>query len=133
MDFFHSSQLGPVNSYDDIIMKLKGMNKYDKVIIINNDANFTSAIIDLGGESSGKYTKKDFTFHLPKYLKVKKDMQKLNNTTCSICQDSFKENEYYRELQQCGHCFHKKCVDEWFFRSKAYSCPLCRKNPCCRK
>jgi len=132
MDFFHSYELG-VKSYEDVVKKIRDMNKYDKLIIINDDADFTSAVIDLGSNRKQVYTKKDFTFHLPKYLKVGKDNEKLRSKTCSICQDSFKENEYFRELQHCGHFFHKKCVDEWFFRSKTYSCPLCRKNPCCLK
>jgi len=129
MEFFHSYQLGDVSSFEDIVMKLKQINKYDKVIIVNSDKNFTSAVINLEGSSKTKYTKKDFIFHLPKYKKVK-CCENLGVKCCSICQDNFEENEYYRELQQCGHKFHKKCVDEWFFKSKSYSCPLCRSNPC---
>lgn len=125
MDFIHSYDLGDVSSYDDIVMKLKEMKKYDKVIIVNNDANFTSAVIDLDTPRS-KFCKKDFTFHLPKYQKVNNCMI---GKQCSICQENYKGNEYYRELCECGHCYHKKCIDEWFFRSKTYSCPLCRKNP----
>lgn len=125
MDFIHSYELGEVSDYQDIVTKLKELKKYDKVIIVNNDKNFTSAIIDLGS-SKTKYSKKDFTFHLPKYQKVNMNM---NSKCCTICQENYKDNEYYRELNHCGHCFHKKCVDEWFFKSKSYSCPLCRKNP----
>jgi len=125
MDFIHSFELGDVNNYEDIVSKLKALKKYDKVIIVNNDSNFTSAIIDLGGDNA-KYNKKDFVFHLPKYQKVN---EKLVEKCCTICQESYKKNEYFRELSDCGHCFHKKCVDEWFYRSQSYSCPLCRKNP----
>jgi len=125
MDFIHSYELGDVTDYSDIVMKLKLMKKYDKVIIVNDDENFTSAIIDLGG-GKASYSKKDFVFHLPRYQRVN---NKLGNTCCSICQETYKEKEYYRELNHCGHCFHKKCIDEWFYRSKTYSCPLCRKNP----
>ncbi len=125
MDFIHSYDLGGVSSYEDIVMKLKEMKKYDKVIIVNNDANFTSAVIDLDTPRS-KFSKKDFTFHLPRYQKVSEGMV---GKECSICKENYKSGEYYRELCGCGHCYHKKCVDEWFFRSKTYSCPLCRKNP----
>jgi len=125
MDFIHSYELGNVNNYDDIVSKLKALKKYDKVIIVNNDNNFTSAVIDLGG-SNPKYNKKDFVFHLPKYKKVNENLQ---DKECSICHENYKDNEYFRELGHCGHCFHKKCIDEWFYRSKTYSCPLCRKNP----
>ena len=30
MEFFHSYQLGNVSSFEDIVMKLKQINKYDK-------------------------------------------------------------------------------------------------------
>ncbi len=46
--------------------------------------------------------------------------------TCSVCLDSFKKGLYKRTLN-CGHLFHKKCVDKWISREK--SCPLCRCDP----
>jgi len=125
MEFFHSHQLGDVNSYDDIIAKIKSFNKFDKLIIVNDDDTFTSVIVDLDNNHK-KLTKKDMTFHLPGYKKVNDSMC---GKICAICQESYKNNEYYRELNKCGHCFHKKCVDQWFFKSKSYSCPNCRKNP----
>jgi len=125
MDFIHSYELGEIKNYDDIVFKLKQLKKYDKVIIVNDDKDFTTAVINLDTPRV-KYSKKDFVFHLPKYHKVGVDMV---SKCCSICQDNYKEGEYYRELCNCGHKFHKKCVDEWFYRSKTYSCPLCRKNP----
>jgi hypothetical protein len=126
MEYFHSHNLGNVNSYEDIVKTIKDMNKYDKLFIVNDDPNYTTAIYDLGDSASKKITKKQFTFHLPPYKKV------CNNTKgqiCTICQDEMEENEYYRKLCHCGHCFHKKCVDEWFYKSASYVCPLCRKNP----
>lgn len=55
---------------------------------------------------------------------------------CSICHDSYKDNEFFRQLP-CSHRFHKKCVDRWLFRSPPSSisppstsvppsCPNCR-------
>jgi len=124
MDFIHSYELGDITSYEDIVLKLKELKKYDKVIIVNNNENFTTAVIDLGSKNE-KFTKKDFVFHLPKYQKVN---DSLNKKCCSICQENYKSNEFYRKLD-CGHCYHKKCIDEWFYRSKTYCCPLCRNNP----
>ena len=45
---------------------------------------------------------------------------------CSICLDSFKENEKYIQLPcpEKNHCFHKDCIKEWLSRNN--TCPLCR-------
>lgn len=127
MEYFHSHSLGNVNNYEDIVNAIKSMNKYDKLIIVNDDPDFTTAVIDLENNNiNKKITKKQFTFHLPSYKKV---CSKTKGTVCTICQDELQENEYYRKLCDCGHCFHKKCIDEWFYKSKSYACPLCRKNP----
>lgn len=127
MDFIHSYSLGDNVNYEDIIRKMKATKKYDKLIIVNDDAEYTTAVIDLGdNDEDRKITKKDFTFHLGKYKRVNKEKR---GQKCTICQNELEENEYYRQLNGCNHCFHKKCVDEWFFKSKSYGCPLCRNNP----
>ena len=45
---------------------------------------------------------------------------------CSICLDSFKENEKYIQLPcpEQNHCFHSNCIKEWLSRNN--TCPLCR-------
>jgi len=126
MEYFHSYNLGDVNSYEDVILAIKNMNKYDKLLIVNDDPNYTTAVYDLGDSKNKKISKKQFTFHLPPYKRV---CENTKGTICPICQDEMEENEYYRKLCQCEHCFHKKCVDEWFYKSASYSCPVCRKNP----
>lgn len=126
MEYIHSHNLGNVSNYEDIVNAIKEMKKYDKLIIVNDDPNYTTAVYDLGNNANKKITKKQFTFHLPPYKKV---CDKTKGSICTICQDIMEENEYYRKLCDCGHCFHKKCVDEWFFKSSSYVCPLCRKNP----
>jgi hypothetical protein len=94
---------------------------------VNNDKEYTTAIVNLGNNNpQKKLTKSDFTFHLSPAKKIKNES---HTCECSICYQQFKINDYYRELDGCKHMFHKKCIDEWFFQSKSYSCPLCRKNP----
>ena len=94
---------------------------------MNDNKEYTTAIVNLGDNNSQKkLTKSDFTFHLSPAKKIKDQTIKCE---CSICYQQFKTNDYYRELDGCKHIFHKKCIDEWFFQSKSYSCPLCRKNP----
>ncbi|KAI9124418.1 hypothetical protein K1719_004340 [Acacia pycnantha] len=47
--------------------------------------------------------------------------------TCSICLGDFSEIEWLRELPDCGHLFHQKCIDMWLRMNS--SCPLCRTSP----
>jgi hypothetical protein len=66
--------------------------------------------------------------HLGKFRKIKGDEIELNNEMCSICCSEYKKNEFYRKMDKCGHIFHKKCVDKWFFVNQNCECPLCRSN-----
>ena len=127
MKFIHSHDLGDnINSFEQIIQKIKETKKYKHLIIVNDNSDYTTAIVNLGdNDLNKKLLKSDFTFHLSPAKKIKDDLI----SECSICYQQFKINEYYRELDGCKHVFHKKCIDEWFFQSKSYSCPLCRKNP----
>ncbi len=40
---------------------------------------------------------------------------------CSICHDPIKR---YKEVLDCNHSFHRRCIDKWFDRSD--NCPMCR-------
>ncbi|KAK9236027.1 hypothetical protein V1525DRAFT_237984 [Lipomyces kononenkoae] len=44
---------------------------------------------------------------------------------CLVCLSDFEEGEECRKLGQCGHLFHKNCIDEWLTTGRN-SCPLCR-------
>jgi len=50
--------------------------------------------------------------------------QTTNNVRCSICQDSFGEGQTIRSIHNCGHEFHRECIDIWFQRN--VHCPMCR-------
>jgi hypothetical protein len=63
-------------------------------------------------------------------LDIKKyQMCKNKHIECCICCENVKEREYIRELN-CGHCFHKKCIDKWLLNSmrekETVTCPVCR-------
>lgn len=118
MDFYSSENL----SIEEIVNKMKEL-KYQKVILVNTDNDFSSAVINLDNNNKS-YTKKDLTFHLPKSKRCKVEKE------CSICLETIKNGQFERTLQGCQHTFHKKCVDEWFYKSTSYSCPLCRYNSC---
>jgi hypothetical protein len=59
-----------------------------------------------------------------KYKKIK-DTSVLQEKSCPICIDEFVCGEYNRTLD-CGHVFHKKCIDRWFKKNHS-DCPMCRK------
>ena len=46
--------------------------------------------------------------------------------TCSICQQSFNDNDITRMLNSCKHIFHLTCIDTWL--SEHSTCPSCRHN-----
>lgn len=50
--------------------------------------------------------------------------------TCPICMQKITqqmEDAKNAKCCNCGHSFHKKCIDDWLTR--ANTCPICRK-PC---
>lgn len=60
-----------------------------------------------------------------------KNYRRCNNQQfeCCICCEEVKSSEFIRELN-CGHAFHKKCIDKWLVNSmrekETISCPVCR-------
>jgi len=60
---------------------------------------------------------------LDKPIKIKKE-DTIIHESCFICMENYKVSQFKRELPNCKHCFHKKCVDKWL--KKNASCPVCR-------
>ncbi len=58
-------------------------------------------------------------------MKIKKNDSRLQDS-CNICFENYKENELFRILPSCDHCFHTKCIDKWI--KKKAQCPICRTN-----
>lgn len=70
----------------------------------------------------------------------------VQDDVCAVCFSSWADSEILRKLA-CGHCFHRCCIDQWFWnqfqkleedRSKMalpdsplsdFSCPLCKQDP----
>ncbi|GAA0142142.1 hypothetical protein Leryth_000988 [Lithospermum erythrorhizon] len=68
----------------------------------------------------------------PKYLyseakKIEVEDSNTNIITCSICLGDYKNSDVLRELPDCGHIFHAKCIDTWLRMHP--TCPLCRTSP----
>ncbi|KAE9602393.1 putative transcription factor C2H2 family [Lupinus albus] len=43
---------------------------------------------------------------------------------CVVCLDGFRNGQWCRKLADCGHVFHRRCVDTWLV--KVAACPTCR-------
>ncbi|XP_062213225.1 putative RING-H2 finger protein ATL71 [Phragmites australis] len=48
-------------------------------------------------------------------------------TCCSICLDNYGDGDVLRMLPECGHLFHRECVDPWLRHHP--TCPVCRTSP----
>lgn len=59
---------------------------------------------------------------IPKQKVIKSD-DPLIKEICVVCHEDYKCGEYKRSLN-CGHIFHKKCIDKWLKTN--LSCPYCR-------
>ncbi|EHA8586748.1 RING-H2 finger protein ATL70 [Cocos nucifera] len=49
------------------------------------------------------------------------------SSCCSICLADYKDSEVLRDLPDCRHLFHVKCVDPWLRLNP--TCPVCRTSP----
>ncbi|XP_022158250.1 E3 ubiquitin-protein ligase RING1-like [Momordica charantia] len=47
---------------------------------------------------------------------------------CAICLGEFEEGEKCRKMSECGHIFHRNCIDRWLRVER--HCPLCRGCVC---
>jgi len=109
---------------EEIIFYKIVISKNTKNNKVNVDQNINEDIFEITLNLKPIVTKRNLhVSHLPPYKKVK-DLV----STCAICIQDFKSNEYYRELPKCKHQFHKKCIDKWFKIDKQMSCPICRKE-----
>lgn len=48
------------------------------------------------------------------------------NEICTICRNTFNNQEICRKINNCSHYFHQSCVDSWLVRN--HTCPMCRHN-----
>ena len=97
----------------------------------NNSSTFTIEyeIVNNELETSTQPKKilcKDIQSQLGGYKKIKIDDDLIKcKSSCPICLDNYKDNEFKRELK-CKHTYHKKCIDKWIKHKN--TCPVCRKQ-----
>ncbi|RLN38628.1 putative RING-H2 finger protein ATL71 [Panicum miliaceum] len=64
------------------------------------------------------------------YGEAKREAKAKKGTTCtccSICLDNYGDGDVLRMLPECGHLFHRECVDPWLRQHP--TCPVCRTSP----
>ncbi|CAN8246475.1 unnamed protein product [Cochlearia groenlandica] len=45
---------------------------------------------------------------------------------CTVCLSDFESDEEIRQLPNCGHVFHRRCLDRWIVDCCKMTCPICR-------
>lgn len=73
-----------------------------------------------GGRSTGSGLKPAEIHALPCETALGSDLE------CSICINNFQKGDMVRRLPECGHTFHKSCIDLWLLRCA--DCPLCKRS-----
>ena len=46
------------------------------------------------------------------------------DNTCSICRETFSNDDIVRKINSCQHVFHMNCLDTWL--ETHTTCPICR-------
>ena len=109
---------------EEIIQNIINLTQLRQIINIENNENiiFDIEITHLNNEEFFKNCK-EINEKVSKAIKIKSD-DILLKTSCLICMEDYKENEYKRILPKCNHIYHKKCIDKWL--KKNATCPVCR-------
>lgn len=45
---------------------------------------------------------------------------------CTVCLSDFKSPDKIRQLPNCRHVFHHRCLDPWIVDCRNMTCPICR-------
>ena len=58
--------------------------------------------------------------------KARREQQR-QQACCPVCLDNHGDGDVVRVLPDCGHLFHRACVDPWLWQRP--TCPVCRTSP----
>jgi hypothetical protein len=76
--------------------------------------------------AGGIYTIREYSGRLYAQGAESDDMVEIGSESrCLVCLCDYEVREEARKLINCGHLFHKLCIDQWLTTGRN-SCPLCR-------
>jgi hypothetical protein len=86
--------------------------------------------VGLGGPSPVECTMQDL--ELLGGVRLAEESDRAAGLQCTICLCDVEPGEKLRQLFQCKHGFHLRCIDQWLVGTPvvSLSCPLCRANLC---
>ncbi|TVU41425.1 hypothetical protein EJB05_14942, partial [Eragrostis curvula] len=61
------------------------------------------------------------------YAEARKQRPAAQQACCPVCLENYADADVVRALPDCGHLFHRECVDPWL-RLRP-TCPVCRTSP----
>lgn len=90
--------------------------------MITTQPDSAHCVIDMGLDEATI-----LTYPVVTYSDVKVKRKDSCSSCCSICLADYKGKDLLRQLPDCGHLFHVKCVDRWLRLNP--TCPNCRTSP----
>ena len=104
-------------------LDLIGCDLYEDIGSLNlNTRSFRDEVL-FNLRESNKGLSKKIVNNFPKIKIDINNKQSINPNKCVICNEIFKEGDEVIKVR-CHHCFHSKCIMEWFEFSNY--CPICR-------
>ncbi len=96
---------------------------YNKIRLLNKEVEIVESIKEKWYKYIEIFIKEDINLDTNKTIFKRKKIT--SEEVCSIC---LGENKQIMTEIKCGHCFHKKCIIQWFDKNKEASCPICREK-----
>ncbi|KAJ1404777.1 Zinc finger, RING-type [Sesbania bispinosa] len=98
-------------------------NSSHRTMVMERDTA-VNVIIQIYGEEQDAILN---SYPMMLYSQVKLHKPDSTSLSCSICLADYRDSDWLRLLPDCGHFFHKECIDMWFRLN--FSCPMCRNSP----
>ncbi|OIV90615.1 hypothetical protein TanjilG_01696 [Lupinus angustifolius] len=97
----------------------------NRTVIMERDISVVT--IQVQSEEEKEAIFKSYPQMLYSQAKLHKVEHSSTTLGCSICLADYNDSEWLRFLPDCGHYFHKECIDMWLRLNM--SCPVCRNSP----